>query len=37
MRLKLFAALAFIVVVSTVSAVPVMPNAALIKNFKIYN
>jgi len=31
MRLKLFAALAFIVVVSTVSAVPVMPNAALIK------
>ena len=31
MRLKLFAALASIVIVSTVSAVPVMPNAALIK------
>jgi len=31
MRLKLFAALASIVIVSAVSAVPVMPNAALIK------
>jgi hypothetical protein len=31
MRLKLFAALVSIAVVSTVSAVPVIPNAALIK------
>ena len=31
MVLKLFAALAFVVVVSTVNAVPVIPNAALIR------